>query len=60
MTPSSPWIADLEPAFPVLDATLEVDVAIIGGGIAGIMTDYQLSKAGKKVALLEKVRMWVV
>lgn len=57
MTPSSPWIADLEPAFPVLDATLEVDVAIIGGGIAGIMTAYQLSKAGKKVALLEQGRL---
>ncbi|MCQ4159106.1 FAD-binding oxidoreductase [Roseomonas sp. GC11] len=38
------------------DATLpqEVDVAIIGGGIAGVTAAYFLAKAGQRVAVLEK------
>ncbi|MBL6457150.1 FAD-binding oxidoreductase [Belnapia sp. T6] len=32
----------------------EVDVAIIGGGIAGVTAAYFLAKAGQRVALLEK------
>lgn len=36
-----------------LDKNIEVDIAIAGGGIAGITTAYLLAKAGKKVALLE-------
>jgi glycine/D-amino acid oxidase-like deaminating enzyme/nitrite reductase/ring-hydroxylating ferredoxin subunit len=36
-----------------LTTAIEVDVAIIGGGITGISTAWQLSKTGKKVAVLE-------
>jgi glycine/D-amino acid oxidase-like deaminating enzyme/nitrite reductase/ring-hydroxylating ferredoxin subunit len=58
MTPSSPWEPGTGKAqFPTLDSTLEVDVAIIGGGIAGLTTAYELTKAGKKVALLEQGRI---
>ncbi|MFC4101833.1 FAD-dependent oxidoreductase [Paenibacillus xanthanilyticus] len=41
------------PAQPVLGNNLTVDVAIVGGGITGILSAYRLSKAGVKVALLE-------
>lgn len=58
MTSPSPWKLDHEShAFPRLERTLEVDVAIIGGGITGVMTAYELIKAGKKVALLEQDRI---
>ena len=36
------------------DLPEEVDVAIIGGGIAGVTAAYFLAKAGRRVALLEK------
>lgn len=58
MTTTSPWKLEEEPKkYPVLDSTLEVDVAIVGGGIAGITTAYELVKSGKKVALLEQGRI---
>ncbi len=40
--------------YPQLKKKLSVDVAIIGGGMAGVLNAYLLSKAGKKVALIEK------
>lgn len=39
--------------FPSLNNDLRVDVAIVGGGITGITAAYELSKAGKKVVVLE-------
>jgi len=54
MIPSSPWPREASPIFPILDSSVEVDVAIIGGGIAGVMCAYELARAGKKVALLEQ------
>ncbi|ARK32831.1 FAD-dependent oxidoreductase [Halalkalibacter krulwichiae] len=39
--------------YPALENDLEVDVAIIGGGISGITTAYRLALEGVKVALLE-------
>ncbi|HEV7702207.1 MAG TPA: FAD-dependent oxidoreductase [Candidatus Paceibacterota bacterium] len=40
--------------YPKLDKNIKADVAIIGGGITGILSAYQLALAGKKVALIEK------
>ncbi len=40
-----------------LEGTIESDVCIIGGGITGITTAYYLSKAGKKVVLLEREKL---
>jgi glycine/D-amino acid oxidase-like deaminating enzyme/nitrite reductase/ring-hydroxylating ferredoxin subunit len=49
------WIrsASLD-SFPPLDRDVAVDVAIVGGGIAGISTAYLLKSAGVSVALLER------
>lgn len=39
--------------YPPLDEDIDVDVAIIGGGMAGILAAYEISSLGKSVALLE-------
>jgi glycine/D-amino acid oxidase-like deaminating enzyme len=39
--------------FGKLSHSISVDVAVVGGGIAGITTAYLLSRSGKSVALLE-------
>lgn len=40
--------------FSPLDAPLEVDVAIIGGGMTGVTAAYLLRDSGKSVAVLER------
>lgn len=51
----SSWFRDLRGPlrFNKLNQNISVDVAIVGGGIAGITTAYLLSRSGKTVALLE-------
>ncbi len=51
----SSWFKDtVQPAkFEKLFENISVDVAIVGGGIAGVTTAYLISKSGKSVALLE-------
>jgi glycine/D-amino acid oxidase-like deaminating enzyme len=51
----SSWFKDIvQPVkFEKLSGNISVDVAIVGGGIAGVTTAYLLSKSGKSVALLE-------
>jgi len=43
--------------FPTLEGGLEVDVAVLGGGIAGITTATLLKEAGLTVAVLEADRI---
>jgi gamma-glutamylputrescine oxidase len=43
--------------FRKLDRDIDVDVAVIGGGFAGINTAYSLSKRGASVAVLESNRV---
>lgn len=50
-------ISDTTTVYPQLQQDVEVDVAIIGGGITGITTALNLINAGKKVAILEASRI---
>ncbi len=51
---SSAWISGLQPlAYNRLALNKDVDVVIVGGGMAGVSIAYCLGKAGKKVALVE-------
>ncbi|MFT3781955.1 MAG: FAD-dependent oxidoreductase [Nibricoccus sp.] len=44
------------PHFPKLSSDINVDVAVIGGGITGVTTAYLLKQRGLKVALIERER----
>lgn len=39
---------------PALDKSMDVDVCVIGAGIAGLSTAYELTRSGKTVAVLER------
>jgi glycine/D-amino acid oxidase-like deaminating enzyme len=51
----SSWFSNIrrQLKFNKLNQNISVDVAIVGGGIAGITTAYLLSKSGKTVAVLD-------
>jgi glycine/D-amino acid oxidase-like deaminating enzyme/nitrite reductase/ring-hydroxylating ferredoxin subunit len=52
--PDTPWLVPPQKAsYPPLDEDLDVDVAIIGAGIAGLSTAYFLVQEGRRVAVLE-------
>jgi glycine/D-amino acid oxidase-like deaminating enzyme/nitrite reductase/ring-hydroxylating ferredoxin subunit len=48
------WMEVPPPDFPALDEDVTCDVAIVGSGIAGLSTAYELAKAGKKVVVLDR------
>jgi glycine/D-amino acid oxidase-like deaminating enzyme/nitrite reductase/ring-hydroxylating ferredoxin subunit len=50
------WFNVPLPQFPGIDRDLEVDVAIIGGGLTGITAAYLLKREGARVALVERQR----
>jgi glycine/D-amino acid oxidase-like deaminating enzyme len=55
---SPTWEAEIErPERPQHRGRLEVDVAVIGGGIAGLTAAYHLAKDGRRVAVFEKDRI---
>ncbi len=57
-SPLSYWMASTPgTGYPVLNEDLKVDIAIIGGGIAGILSAYLLSKEGLKLAVIEADRI---
>lgn len=54
LAPQSFWLAsEAKTDYPVLNQDLQVDLAIIGGGIAGILSAYWLSKEGLRLAIFE-------
>ena len=58
MTSKSLWMdIDVAPGAKVLDGVHECDVAVIGSGIAGISTAYELCKRGKSVIVIDRGRI---
>lgn len=51
--PRSHWWAAPPPPFPTLEAEMDADVLILGGGVAGVTLGYTLAEQGSVVALLE-------
>ena len=52
--PVSLWVASTQDTdYPKVENDMDVDVAIIGGGITGITTAYLLKKAGARVAIID-------
>lgn len=52
--PNSYWIESTKKTdYPSLNRDINIDIAIIGGGMAGILCGYQLQKEGFNIAILE-------
>ena len=52
------WEADVQmPHFPQLEADLHTDVLVIGGGIAGLLCAWHLTRGGINCALIEQNRI---
>lgn len=57
-TPQSLWLATTpQTSYPSLDTDMSVDVAVVGGGLAGISTAWFLKEEGYRVAVLEADRI---
>jgi glycine/D-amino acid oxidase-like deaminating enzyme/nitrite reductase/ring-hydroxylating ferredoxin subunit len=57
-TNTSLWIATTgETSYPALDREIHVDVAVLGGGMAGLMAAFLLKRDGARVAVLEAGRV---
>src|SRR5690242_19840903 len=50
------WQNTRTPKFPALDRDLRVDVVVVGAGLTGVTAAYLLSRAGRRVALLDRER----
>ncbi|WP_432138175.1 FAD-dependent oxidoreductase [Streptomyces sp. bgisy154] len=55
----SHWLRTAPPADPAPppEGPLDVDVAVVGGGVAGISTAWELARRGRSVAVLEAGRL---
>ncbi|HET7449403.1 MAG TPA: FAD-dependent oxidoreductase [Gaiellaceae bacterium] len=51
---TSVWMATADvPSYPPLGEDLDVDVCVVGAGIAGLTVAYTLARAGKRVVVLD-------
>lgn len=51
---SSIWTRNLRPAPPnPLDASVDADACVVGAGLAGLTTAYELARAGKRVVVID-------
>ena len=57
MVEQSLWRAHALPRLPQKDIPNEVDVVVVGAGIAGLTTAYLLKRAGKRVAVFNRERI---
>jgi glycine/D-amino acid oxidase-like deaminating enzyme/nitrite reductase/ring-hydroxylating ferredoxin subunit len=58
LQPESYWIASTEAtAYPPVEGEIAVETAVVGGGIAGLCTAWELARAGRKVAVVEAERI---
>ncbi|MGA4847101.1 FAD-dependent oxidoreductase [Streptomyces sp. G5(2025)] len=56
--PESYWMDSTGPtSYPPLAEDIEVDVAVVGGGIAGLSTAWEVARTGRTVAVLEADRI---
>jgi glycine/D-amino acid oxidase-like deaminating enzyme/nitrite reductase/ring-hydroxylating ferredoxin subunit len=56
--PVSLWVATAgTTGYPSLDSDVDVDVAVIGGGVAGLTAALALKRAGQTVAVVEAARV---
>src|SRR5262245_12343418 len=57
--PTSPWLDTIEDRcrFPPLKGWVTADVAVIGGGIVGLMAAWNLAATGRSVVVLDKNRV---
>jgi len=55
--PGSIWWRTPPPEFPSLTGETDAEIAIVGGGIAGVTLAYTLAERGATVALLESGRL---
>ena len=58
--PRSVWHDSYGLDHPALTGAVDVDIAIVGGGLTGITAAYLLSRQGRRVAVLEKHRLGAV
>jgi glycine/D-amino acid oxidase-like deaminating enzyme/nitrite reductase/ring-hydroxylating ferredoxin subunit len=55
---TSPWLSTTgTTSYPALDREIHVDVAVLGGGMAGLMAAHLLKGEGARVAVLEAGRV---
>src|SRR5436190_23709597 len=50
----SVWMETAPPKYPSLPASTTADVVVVGSGIAGLSTAYELSRRGSTVVVLDR------